>query len=435
MRSGGDPGIARSPTAAAGRSSRARHLRTRAPARSRRSRRRRRCRDRGARPCTGSQSTMIGGATCGRGSTSQFAAAATPEIRMLPAGAGRTCEISTRSRASRRPGWRPRPDRSLPGSARRILPATARRSRARRSRRTAPSAPLLQLSRDAHAQHGSGPSSLGAPRWRGASTHRHRAASGSRDRRPCDSARRRSRRFEGQLPPATPIAGAAAIRTNAASPPSHEERGAKHGSHSSGRAAYALQLIAGWPAQGHFAMRSRRAMRRPRAAAGGFHYCTRMDLVRSERRGAVALLTLNRPQALNALDAATLEALEARIAEVARDAGVRALVLTGEGRAFAAGADIAAMRPFGAAEAGEFSRLGHARVRGARGARGADDRGGERLCARRRLRARARVRLDLRVGEGALRPARGESRHRCPASAARAGWCAAWASRGRRRSC
>jgi enoyl-CoA hydratase len=84
-----------------------------------------------------------------------------------------------------------------------------------------------------------------------------------------------------------------------------------------------------------------------------------MDVVRSERRGAVALVTLNRPQALNALDVATLEAIATRVGEVARDPGVRALVLTGEGRAFAAGADIAAMRPFGAVEAGEFSRLGH----------------------------------------------------------------------------
>jgi enoyl-CoA hydratase len=84
-----------------------------------------------------------------------------------------------------------------------------------------------------------------------------------------------------------------------------------------------------------------------------------MDVVRGERRGAVALITLNRPQALNALDVASLEALEARIAEVARDPGARALVLTGEGRAFAAGADIAAMRAFSAAQAGEFSRLGH----------------------------------------------------------------------------
>jgi len=86
-----------------------------------------------------------------------------------------------------------------------------------------------------------------------------------------------------------------------------------------------------------------------------------MDLVRSERRGAddaVVLLTLARPKARLARDRASLEALAARLAEVAEDARVRALVLTGEGRAFAAGADIEQMRGFGATEAGAFSRLG-----------------------------------------------------------------------------
>ena len=86
------------------------------------------------------------------------------------------------------------------------------------------------------------------------------------------------------------------------------------------------------------------------------------DLVLLERRGAVALLTLNRPDVLNALDAATLAALAARSAELARDASVRAVVVTGAGRAFAAGADIAAMRALGPAEAEAFSRLGHAAV-------------------------------------------------------------------------
>jgi enoyl-CoA hydratase len=85
----------------------------------------------------------------------------------------------------------------------------------------------------------------------------------------------------------------------------------------------------------------------------------RMDLVRSERRGAVAVLTLDRPKALNALDRATLRALGEAVAEVRDDASARALVLTGEGRAFAAGADIAEMRGFTPAEAEQFSRLGH----------------------------------------------------------------------------
>ena len=68
------------------------------------------------------------------------------------------------------------------------------------------------------------------------------------------------------------------------------------------------------------------------------------DLVRLERRGSVVILTLNRPKALNALDRATLEALIERTRGVAADAAVRSVVVTGEGRAFAAGADIAAMR-------------------------------------------------------------------------------------------
>jgi len=83
------------------------------------------------------------------------------------------------------------------------------------------------------------------------------------------------------------------------------------------------------------------------------------DPVRSERREAVALLTLDRPEALNALDRATLEGLEATAAELARDDSLRAVVLTGEGRAFAAGADIAQMRDMSPREAEDFSRLGH----------------------------------------------------------------------------
>jgi enoyl-CoA hydratase len=84
-----------------------------------------------------------------------------------------------------------------------------------------------------------------------------------------------------------------------------------------------------------------------------------MDPVRLSRRGPVAILTLDRPEALNALDTATLRALLARIAEVGADASVRAVVVTGAGRAFAAGADIGEMRGFTPAQAEAFSRLGH----------------------------------------------------------------------------
>jgi len=85
-----------------------------------------------------------------------------------------------------------------------------------------------------------------------------------------------------------------------------------------------------------------------------------MEPIRSERRGPVRVITLCRPKALNALDASTLKALLAAAAEIREDPDARALVLTGEGRAFAAGADIAEMKDHGVADAEAFSRLGHA---------------------------------------------------------------------------
>ena len=83
------------------------------------------------------------------------------------------------------------------------------------------------------------------------------------------------------------------------------------------------------------------------------------DLVLSERRGAVALLTLNRPDALNALSRGLLEALAGAIAALDGEATLRAVVVTGAGRAFAAGADIAEMQGMTPLEGEAWSRLGH----------------------------------------------------------------------------
>jgi enoyl-CoA hydratase len=83
------------------------------------------------------------------------------------------------------------------------------------------------------------------------------------------------------------------------------------------------------------------------------------DLVTHERRGEAVLLTLNRPDQLNALSSRMLEAIAARIGELSGDDSIRAVIVTGSGRAFAAGADIAEMQRMTAQEALAFSRLGH----------------------------------------------------------------------------
>ena len=67
-----------------------------------------------------------------------------------------------------------------------------------------------------------------------------------------------------------------------------------------------------------------------------------MSLVLIERRGAVAIVTLNRPESLNAFTSALRADLLAALNEVNADPGVRAVVLTGAGRAFSAGADLKA---------------------------------------------------------------------------------------------
>ncbi|TCO77660.1 enoyl-CoA hydratase/isomerase family protein [Chromatocurvus halotolerans] len=67
---------------------------------------------------------------------------------------------------------------------------------------------------------------------------------------------------------------------------------------------------------------------------------TTYDTVSVERRGAVALLTLNRPDSLNAFDEALRRDMLAAALAVNADNDVRVVVLTGAGRAFCAGADL-----------------------------------------------------------------------------------------------
>ena len=68
---------------------------------------------------------------------------------------------------------------------------------------------------------------------------------------------------------------------------------------------------------------------------------TSLSPLRVERDGAVTVLTLNRPDVLNAFDEPLTEALNASLADCAADATIRAVVITGAGRAFSAGQDLA----------------------------------------------------------------------------------------------
>jgi enoyl-CoA hydratase/carnithine racemase len=81
-------------------------------------------------------------------------------------------------------------------------------------------------------------------------------------------------------------------------------------------------------------------------------------LVHMQRDGPVAIIRLNREQKLNALNRGMLDAVTARLDEVARDDAQRVAILTGTGRAFCAGADIGEYRQHGLGAFVEYQRLG-----------------------------------------------------------------------------
>jgi enoyl-CoA hydratase/carnithine racemase len=86
-----------------------------------------------------------------------------------------------------------------------------------------------------------------------------------------------------------------------------------------------------------------------------------------EDRGAVAVLTLNRPEKLNALNSGLLAAMMDALDNIELDTSIRVVVMTGAGRAFSAGADIAAFQKHmkaGPADAiVHFMRPGHQMTR------------------------------------------------------------------------
>lgn len=85
------------------------------------------------------------------------------------------------------------------------------------------------------------------------------------------------------------------------------------------------------------------------------------EFITVEKEGKTAVITINRPQALNALNAQVLTELQSALNDIENDANVGAVIITGAGeKAFVAGADIAYMKDMSPLEAKKFSLLGQA---------------------------------------------------------------------------
>lgn len=79
-------------------------------------------------------------------------------------------------------------------------------------------------------------------------------------------------------------------------------------------------------------------------------------LVASEER--IGIIKINRPAALNALNTQTIQELNDAVHQLSENPDVRVIVVTGEGKAFVAGADIAEMKVMTKEQAMDFSRMG-----------------------------------------------------------------------------
>ena len=82
------------------------------------------------------------------------------------------------------------------------------------------------------------------------------------------------------------------------------------------------------------------------------------EMLNIEKADKIAVLKLNRPKALNALNSATLKELDMAIDQINADKDVDVLVISGEGKAFVAGADITEMKDLNAEQGRVFGNLG-----------------------------------------------------------------------------
>jgi enoyl-CoA hydratase len=82
------------------------------------------------------------------------------------------------------------------------------------------------------------------------------------------------------------------------------------------------------------------------------------EILRTAFEGAVVTVTISRPQSLNALNSRFFQEMDALLVELGRRDDVKVVIITGEGKAFVAGADIAEMVTKTKSEGQAFSRAG-----------------------------------------------------------------------------
>ena len=83
-------------------------------------------------------------------------------------------------------------------------------------------------------------------------------------------------------------------------------------------------------------------------------------MIKLEKNKHVAVMTLSRPEALNALNSRMLEEIAETCEKVRNDDSIRVLIVTGDGKAFVAGADIAEMKDLDAKQGKAFGQKGQA---------------------------------------------------------------------------
>ena len=68
------------------------------------------------------------------------------------------------------------------------------------------------------------------------------------------------------------------------------------------------------------------------------------NMIKYKSENSIGILTLNRPEKRNALHPDLVKQMKEKLEEIEKDEGVKVLIITGEGKAFCAGADLAYLR-------------------------------------------------------------------------------------------